>query len=226
MTTPAVADIGTGSPPQATPWRRRTVTLGAVALLAAALAGLWFGMLRDRIISKRWGVVEEGAIYRSGQLSGHLVKPMLERHGIRVVIDLTEAAPTDWNQQAEQRAIAELGLESHRCPLIGDGTGDIRQYAAAVATIVAAKRDRKPVLVHCHAGAQRTGGVIAAYRLLVERRQSPADVFAELPKYGWQRGRDDVLVDFLNGHMEELAKLLVERHVIDDVPSPIPRLSQ
>lgn len=220
MITPAVADIDTGSPP-----RRRTITLVVVALLAAALAGLWFGVLRERIVAKRWGVVVEGAIYRSGQLSRHLVKPMLAKHGIRVVIDLTEADPADVDQQTEQRAISELGIESHRCALIGDGTGDIRQYAAAVAAIAAAQRDAKPVLVHCHAGAQRTGGVIAAYRLLVERRRSTADVFAELPKFGWQRGRDDVLVDYLNRHMEELAKLLVEQHVIDDMPAPLPRLA-
>jgi protein-tyrosine phosphatase len=194
-------------------------------MLAAVLAGMWFGVLRDRVVAKRWGVVDEGAIYRSGQLSRHLVQPVLERYGIRVVIDLTEADPADVDQQAEQRAIAELGLESHRCPLIGDGTGDIRQYAAAVAAIVAARRDRKPVLVHCHAGAQRTGGVIAAYRLLVERRQSTAEVLAELPRYGWQRGRDDVLVEYLNQHMEELARILVEQHVIDDVPAPLPRLA-
>ncbi|MBI5758931.1 MAG: dual specificity protein phosphatase family protein [Planctomycetales bacterium] len=225
MSTPALTVIDTGSPPQAAPRRRRTVTLGAIAVLVAALVGLWFGVLRDRIVAKRWGVVEEGAIYRSGQLSRHLVKSMLKQHGIQVVIDLTEADPADVDQQAEQRAIAELGLESHRCVLIGDGTGDIRQYAAAVAALVAAKRDGKPVLVHCHAGAQRTGGVIAAYRLLVERRQSIAAVLAELPRFGWQRGRDDVLLDFLNQHMEELAKLLVEQHVIDDVPAPLPRLA-
>lgn len=223
MPTEAATFCEATSSPRLRRGRAGIVVAIVIGLVAIAVA-IWKVDLEDRLIAKRWGVVEEGAIYRSGQLSRHLVKPMLEQHGIRVVVDLTEGDRSDEDQRAERWTIAELGIEAYRFPLIGDGTGDIRQYAAAVAAIAAAKRDGKPVLVHCHAGAQRTGGVIAAYRLLVERTRSPSDVFAELPRFGWQRGRDDVLLAYLNSHLEELAKLLVERGVIDEVPSPLPRL--
>lgn len=224
MTTEVASSHEITSPPRIWSGRAATVTAVCFGLLAVGFA-IWKLDVEDRLIAKRWGVVEEGAIYRSGQLSRHLIKPMLQQHGIRVMIDLTEEDRSDEDQRAERWTIAELGLEAHRCPLIGDGTGDIRQYAAAVAAIAEAKRQGKSVLVHCHAGAQRTGGVIAAYRLLVERTRSPSEVFAELRRFGWQRGRDDVLLTYLNSHWEELAKLLVEQNVIDDVPSPLPRLA-
>jgi protein tyrosine/serine phosphatase len=192
-------------------------------LIAIGVA-VWKLDVEDRVVAKRWGVVEPGAIYRSGQLSRHLIKPMLQQHGIRVVIDLTEEDQSDEDQRAERWTIAELGIEAHRFPLIGDGTGDIRQYASAVETLANAQRAGKPVLVHCHAGAQRTGGVVAAYRLLVQRTHSTSEVLAELPRFGWQRGRDDVLLKYLDAHLDQLAMLLVERGIIDDVPSPLPRL--
>lgn len=221
MTTEDITTRETESPKR---HGRMAVGSAAVGIVLACGAAVFEFELKDRLIAKRWGVVEEGAIYRSGQLSRHLIKSQLQQHGIQVVIDLTDEDRADEDQRAERWTIAELGIEAHRFPLTGDGTGDVRRYAEAVAAMVTAKRGGKPVLVHCHAGAQRTGGVVAAYRLLVERTRTPVEVSAELARFGWQRGRDDVLLDFLNAHLEELARLLVERGIIDDVPSPLPRL--
>lgn len=204
--------------------RRRRALSVAVLGLAAALGGLWWGVLRDRVVAKRWGVVEPGAIYRSGQLSRFLVQPVLLQHGIREVIDLTEPDASDADQLAEQQAIRELSITVHRFPLVGDGTGDIRRYALAIAALDAARRAGRPVLVHCHAGSQRTGGVVAAYRLLVERRRTESEALAELCRFGWRPGRDHVLLEFLNQNWDELARLLVELEVIESVPQPLPRL--
>jgi protein tyrosine phosphatase (PTP) superfamily phosphohydrolase (DUF442 family) len=189
-----------------------------VALVVAAAAGLWQNVLKERLIVKRWGVVEAGRIYRSGQISRHLIEPTLRRYGIRIVIDLQGDDPTNREQPAERQAIANLGIELRRCPLIGDGTGDIRQYAAAVEAMVDARRRGVPVLVHCYAGTQRTGGVIAMYRLLVEHA-APADVVAELRRYKWDPVRDRILLDYLNEHLQELGGLLVASGTIDRLPN-------
>jgi protein tyrosine phosphatase len=78
------------------------------------------------------------------------------------------------------------------------------------------------VLVHCAAGAYRTGGVVAAYRMLVQGG-SPADAWAEMKRYDWDDSEPQ-LPDYLNSNMAELAAQLVQLGVIDEVPDPLPVL--
>jgi protein tyrosine phosphatase (PTP) superfamily phosphohydrolase (DUF442 family) len=191
-----------------------------VIILAGAI-WTWEEVVKDRVIPKRWGVVEKGFVYRSGQLSSSLVKRTLENHGIKVIVSLVGRIADDKDQEAETEAAEELGIEVLRFPLGGDGTGDIAQYAGAVAAIVEARRVGKPVLVHCAAGAQRTGGAVAFYRLLVEKR-SPSFVVKEMARYGWDPKRDRVLLDYIDEHIGELAVMLKERGSIEEVPDPLP----
>lgn len=194
-------------------------------LLAIAIAGLviwlWKDVLEDRLIPKRWGVVQAGKIYRSGRLSSALVKKMLRENNIAVIIDLSGDEPGDKDQEAEKKAAVELGIERLNFPLKGDGTGDINNYAQAIAAIVDAEQKGKPVLVHCAAGTQRTGGVIACYRMLVEKK-SPSFVYAELLRYDWKDKPDQILLTYINNNMAKLAALLKEMGVIDEAPNPLP----
>jgi protein tyrosine phosphatase (PTP) superfamily phosphohydrolase (DUF442 family) len=194
-----------------------------MALLVAGGIWTWDQVIKDRVIPKRFGVVQDGMIYRSGQLSSALVKRTLQKHGIRRIVDLTSIEPADPDERAEKRAAAELGVEISVFTLKGDGTGDIHNYARAVEAIFRAQQAGQPVLVHCAAGAQRTGGVIAAWRLLVERKD-PSFVLKELRRYGWDPKDDTVLLEYLNSHMAELAQLLHESGVIDPIPIPLPEL--
>lgn len=174
-------------------------------------------------VPKRWRTVIPGQVYRSGQLSPRLIGPMLEQHKIRVVVDLTGELEQDREQQAEDDACRRLGIIHERFPLGGDGTGDIRRYAGAIKAIDRAVHRGEPVLVHCSAGSQRTGGVIAAYRLLV-RRDPVQDVRAELEAAGWTEDNNPLLLPYVNEHLAELAELLASEGVIDAVPHPLPKL--
>ena len=205
--------------------KKRVVVGGAILLLlAAGLGGVaWNAWLKDRLIPKRWGVVEAGAIYRSARLPPALLKKMVGQYRIRRIVDLTLADPTDAGQQTEKTVAAELGVEYLNYPLYGSGVGEIGSYAQAVAVMVAAKQAGRPVLVHCAAGTQRTGGVVAAYRMLIEKRP-PAEAYAELIRYGWNPKKNRILPDFLNEHMRELAERLLEMRLIDAFPDPLPVL--
>jgi len=204
--------------------RRRLYQAGA-ALLAFVLACalVWHGYLKDRVIPKRFGVVDAGMVYRSGQMHPAIIKQVLSDNHIRVVVDLQypEDKPA---QEAERQAIGELGIEQYRFPLNGNGTGDIEQYARAIARIHRSVLDDKPVLVHCAAGAQRTGGVIAAWRTLVEGKSVTSAVH-EMEQYDWDPVKDHVLLEYLDGHIETLARRLVELGVIPAVPPELPRFA-
>ena len=203
--------------------RGRKWLVALTVLLVAGGIWTWDQVIKDRVIPKRFGVVQDGTIYRSGQLSSALVKRTLQKYGIRRIVDLTSVDPTDPDERAEKRAAAELGVEISVFTLRGDGTGDIHNYARAVEAIFRARQAGQPVLVHCAAGAQRTGGVIAAWRLLVEGK-SPSFVLKELRRYGWHPKSDTVLLEYLNSHMAELAQLFHEAGVIDQIPTPLPKL--
>jgi hypothetical protein len=207
------------------PGRRRIILAIAAgaALIAATGVAAWSFGIRDRFVPKRFGVVIPDKIYRSGQISGRLIGPIIDRYHIGTIVDLNGFDPKDADQKAEL-AISESKGVQHCCfPLKGNGTGKIERYADAVATIVRAEREGRPVLVHCYAGTQRTGGCISFYRLLV-RHDPPASVYQDLGRYGWDAATDQVLVDYVNSNMRTMADLLVQRHVLDRVPAEIPRL--
>ena len=89
----------------------------------------------------------------------------------------------------------------------GDGTThDISNYAGAIATIDRCEKAGKPVLVHCAAGTHRTGGVVACYRVLVQHL-TPETALAEMQMYGWKPQEHQVLVEFMNKHLAELARM-------------------
>jgi len=47
----------------------------------------WESGLKYRFTAKRWGVVVPGKIYRSGQISARLIRPMLEDNRIARVVE-------------------------------------------------------------------------------------------------------------------------------------------
>ena len=195
---------------------------------------LWFflfvvlGYLFDKYIKwhlfpKRWGVVEVNSIFRSGQLSPFQIKKQVRKHKIDVIVSLMSPVPGNLSYEAEQRIIKTYGLDQYVYPLLGDGTGDIQQYAAAIAKINDSVRDKKVVLVHCAAGTQRTGGVVASYRMLVQG-VSPDQAALEMKRYGWRHKKNPVLVPFINQHLSELEILLIEKKILDDIRCPLPVL--
>lgn len=197
--------------------------LAAVILLAGGLL-LWEQVLKNHFIPRRFGVVEQGSIYRSGQISSSLIKETLVKYKIGTIVSLSADSANNVDKTAEKQIAAELGIERVVFPLKGNGTGDVNSYANAIAVICRAQKERKPVLIHCDAGVQRTSGVIAAYQLLVEKKDV-ASVVDEMRRYGWDPEDNTALLPYLNSNMEKLATLLRQMGVIDSVPSPLPQVS-
>jgi predicted protein tyrosine phosphatase len=207
--------------------RQRLKPISKIFLICLAIlligggVWVWEGIIKDRVIPKRFGVVQEGQLYRSGLLSEALVKKVLLKYKIKVIINLAADSSDNRDQKVEKQTATELSIERLTFPLRGDGTGDINDYARAIAAIVQAKQEHKPVLVHCNAGLQRTGGVIAAYQLLVEQKD-PSFVYREFTRYDQDPWNDTALFNYVTSHMEELAVLLKKMGVISKIPSPLP----
>jgi protein tyrosine phosphatase (PTP) superfamily phosphohydrolase (DUF442 family) len=201
-------------------WRGLFVLLG-IAVLCGGLIAVWFGFFRN---ATNWDVVEDGKIYRSGQLSDRELRDKATREKISVIISLSSDQSEGPKAQAESRVAQDLGIQRWNLPLNGDGIGDPARYAEAMRIIFQANRDGKAVLVHCHSGAQRTGGVIAVYQALVEHK-SPRDIYADMLRHGYDAKGNAALIPFLNEHMNDWAHALVTMKVIDKMPDPVPRFT-
>jgi protein tyrosine/serine phosphatase len=205
------------------PLNKRHIIIAAVLLCLIVTLSLWKGPLRDDFVPKRFGVVEDGKIYRSGQLSRWLIERTLRKYNIKVIVCLTGDSNDTADKDEEQEVVEKLGIEKYHFLLNGNGTGDINDYAKAIAAICQAKEKGRPVLVHCGAGTQRSGGVIAAYRLLIEKKDA-AYVVNEMRSYDWNPEKNPYLLPYLNGNMGKLAFLLKQMGAIDKIPDPVPQI--
>ena len=204
--------------------RKRCWIGGLAALgLLAVLGWGGFAWFQHNGLPRRWGVVENNAIFRSGQIPARQVRNILVRHNIRLIIDLTFEEPANADQQAERRVARELGIQYLNCPMYGGGVGEVDHYARAIAALVQAQRENRPALIHCAAGVQRTGVVVAVYRLLIQKKP-PALVVRELRQYGWDPNQNQELRQFLNSHLGAIAAALKAQGIIEQVPEPLPQL--
>lgn len=208
--------------------RRRS--LAALATLTALVLFAWaWGSspinLRDRIFPRHLREVEGGWLYRSGQIRPNLIEATLRDLEINVIVDLTyEVQPGDASQIAERETAQRLGIEIQRFPMNGSGIGSIDNYVGAIRAIADAGREGKHVLVHCRAGDRRTGGVIAAYQMLV-KGESVEVARAELERFHRWSPRESRVAHFLDENLQRIGEGLVSVGAIQQVPRPMPTLA-
>jgi len=202
-------------------WKRVAVLL----LLAAAGGGAyawWAEGGKRRFIPRNFGVVAEGAIYRSGQVHRRLIEDLLREHEIDLVIDLARDDRMQLDEQAELLAIEKLGIERvELLGLDGYGAGDPDVYRAALATLVRARDEGKTVLVHCAAGTERTGATVALYRMLYQGWTGP-QAWEEYLSYRSRPPEKRRLRKFLRRRMPDLVAGLVSDGALAEAPSELP----
>jgi protein tyrosine/serine phosphatase len=145
---------------------------------------------------RNFGVVSSGVLYRSGQLSKSGLVRAIHDYGIRTVITLRagkdpgdpapDAAEEDYciNEQLNYVRLPYRTLAHSEPPWIKvDGKAPIDSLVAQFLDEMDNELNY-PVLVHCFAGANRTGAFVAIYRMEYER-WSNADAIAELKAKGY-----------------------------------------
>jgi hypothetical protein len=202
--------------------RRIAIGVTALALLVAAWF-VWKDVVSPRVFPKRFGVVVDHALYRSGRIHPSLLPKVLDRYGIDDIVALTY--PTTSGYQSLEAALAsERGIRVQTFGLDGDGTGDPATIVAALVAIHDAIGRGEQVLVHCAAGSERTGAIVYLYRTLV-LGESSVSAYDELLHYGHRPSRNLKLEAFLNANMAYFADALVARGVIR-APEALPRLPE
>lgn len=109
--------------------------------------------------------VVPGALYRSAQLSPAALEDLVARRGLRAVLNLRGARPGQAWYDAELAAAARAGVAHLDFELSAVQEVAPDRARALVALMAAAP---KPLLIHCQAGADRTGLASALYLAAVE----------------------------------------------------------
>lgn len=140
-------------------------------ILLTLLAPVSYQIWRTRNY-RNFRVVEDGVLYRSGQLSLKGLKRIVHDYGIKTVVTLRYADdPSEPGPDHE---------EEKWCNLRGVHHVRLRQknFVAEVGSVrppqdenikifldTMADKTKHPVLVHCYAGKNRTGAMCAIYRM-------------------------------------------------------------
>jgi tyrosine-protein phosphatase SIW14 len=103
-------------------------------------------------------------VYRGGQ-PGPEGWQSLAKMGVKTVIDLRRE--DEHSTAAEAQAVAAAGMRYVNVPM----KGIVAPTNEQVAKVLALLNSQEPVFVHCKRGADRTGTVIACYRIEHDRWQ-------------------------------------------------------
>lgn len=135
--------------------------VGAVSGVAAGMA-LWAGYVQ---LTGNFHEVEPGVLYRSAQLAPERLDSLIQAHHIRTVLNLRGAFPgTPW-YEAEVATVRDAGAEIISLPMSANSQPDAALLASLLYELRTAPRE---ILIHCNAGADRTGLAVALFELLEE----------------------------------------------------------
>jgi protein tyrosine/serine phosphatase len=102
-------------------------------------------------------------VYRGAQPSEQGFKN-LAKLGIKTVVDLRQPGDLSWN---EEKIVRAAGMEYVTVPMHGMETPSNEKVVKVLALLE--DTSTGPVFVHCKRGADRTGAVIACYRMEHDR---------------------------------------------------------
>src|SRR5581483_1994 len=183
------------------------VLLGALVVLLVGAGPLLYSAHQQTSL-RNFHVVEDGVLYRSGQLSRPVLERVVREYGIKTVVTLRTTRdpgrpyPDDW-----EREVCEAAGAKHVriVPLVWtpDEHGDV-PAEQNVEKFLALMRNpaNHPVLVHCFAGVHRTGTMCAIYRMEFDRWSAEA-ALREMEACGFDADKDAgtrALDDYLRGY--------------------------
>lgn len=97
-------------------------------------------------------------VFRGGQPTAE-AWPSLARLGVKTIIDLRQTDEHSTTEEAQ--AVAAAGMKYVNVPMKGVVAPSDQQ----VNKVLSLLNSGEPVFIHCHRGSDRTGAVIACYRI-------------------------------------------------------------
>jgi protein tyrosine phosphatase (PTP) superfamily phosphohydrolase (DUF442 family) len=125
-------------------------------------------------------------VWRSAKLNPESLKRM-KTYGLKTIVNLrldTEREP--W----EDALAKQLGIQCFHFPFSSDKVVPAKTVDAVLSIL--SDPARQPVLVHCAGGKDRTGMIIAAYRI-AQKEWTFRDIYQEMMMYGYDTHLPEML---------------------------------
>ena len=151
------------------------------AAVAGVLLVLAAGLLLAQDASGNFHTVVPGQFYRSGQLSAGQLMEFQSAYGIRTIINLRGSNPQSAWYRREVKASHDLGI-AHVDFRMSAGVLLTKDRAEQLIRIM--EKARKPILVHCQGGADRSGLVSSLYMAAVRKAGESASESELSIRYG------------------------------------------
>jgi protein tyrosine/serine phosphatase len=161
-------------------------------------------MLDNQVKTKNFDQVDD-FFYRSALPADGDLAYIQKNYGIKTVIDFCMTNRTD-----EAQTATELGIEYIDLPwsaYFKDSLkpGYYKKIINEFFTIIDDKT-KHPILIHCYHGRERTGTLVACYRI-AKQGWTANEAIAEMHKYGFKNLHHYDLVLFLKSYARQIKKL-------------------
>ena len=111
-------------------------------------------------------VITPGSAYRSAQLDKDELEYYIKKYRIKSILNLrNDTEHADWYEQ-EVKISSECGVAYYLVPLSARAEPSKESVAKLLEVFNSAPR---PILIHCKAGADRTGLVASMWKLVVDK---------------------------------------------------------
>src|SRR5262245_49010082 len=159
-------------------WLDPEFFLGIGFVLVVLAAARWYWSHRHH----RFFTIVEGQVYRSAAMPPERLQRLVQRHGIRAVIDLRSARPA---VDAERAALAAIGVAHHHVP---SKQAPRAETVEAVLTLLDLEENR-PALIHCNHGVRRAAQFEAICRMEYQRWSNERALFVLRRRSGFMSFR-------------------------------------
>ncbi len=133
------------------------------------------------ILGDNFYEVDAGKYYRSAQLSAASFEKYISQYKIQTVINLRGENPGEPWYQDEAEVMHRLNVNFINIPMSADRLPHKKDL---ITLLDAFKNAPRPILVHCQAGADRTGEASAIYQMIFMGKAKPDAIKMLSLKYG------------------------------------------
>lgn len=149
---------------------RSLIALWAVLLMIAALFGYNY---LSSVNYRGLRTVEDGILYRSGQLEPESLERFIREYGIKTVITFRDERPDKplspaaafEEKYCQEKGIHYTRLTPKRWSSLDGSPPPVEENVRKYLEVIRERRPKGPILIHCFAGIHRTGAYTAIYRM-------------------------------------------------------------
>lgn len=152
----------------------RTILIAALVGILGVAPVVCFRCVYDT--HKRLRIVEDGRVYRSGQMTADGFTDAVKRYHLRTIVNVQDEVPDPdiglsfWSRRSikESELCRRLGVQYvHLKPILIARHLVPKQRPPVIEDLLEILDDEEnyPLLIHCHAGLHRTGLLTAIYRM-------------------------------------------------------------